>query len=402
MATQQTGSQQGKGRTGVFPRWTRPVIIMLVIVFFVVAGVIWIWKIWGDISSMMTAIFAVPGVIFTFLSLPFLYTSHEEPEADHSSSTKAGGVVAPQVDTTVTLSQQTQVANVLPPTVPVNWPAVPDEHIFLFNEKLTNKDDFFGRSSELRNLIGRTKNGSSTSLTGPRRIGKTWLMTYLTLVAPAQLGPNYRVGLLDASLPTCGSITGFTLAALEALDLPVFGDSNALKLTTLQIAVKELIAKKVTPVLCIDEFERLGSGQEFDLDFFAGLRAITQVGLCVVTASQHPLIEMVSQSVQTSPFFNVFEQYTLTPFGPKSAKDFVEIKGIQAGFSVQERSYMLEYGKTTDKEWPPLRLQLVGKMLLEDKLAAQEEPDSYRPDNPGYWREFEKRLNSKYKAVVGP
>src|SRR5215472_6888860 len=32
--------------------------------------------------------------------------------------------------------------------------------------------------------------------------------------------------------------------------------------------------QKLIPVLCIDEFERIGSKEEFSLDFFEGLRAM--------------------------------------------------------------------------------------------------------------------------------
>jgi len=57
--------------------------------------------------------------------------------------------------------------------------------------------------------------------------------------------------------------------------------------------------------------------------------------------------------------------------------------------------------QSDEQLWPPLRLQLVGKLLLEDKfLAAEEGPHYYRPKDPAYWQEFEERLSEKYRVVM--
>ena len=70
-------------------------------------------------------------------------------------------------------------------------------------------------------------------------------------------------------------------------------------------------------------------------------------------------------------------------FSVKEAERFVHSKGVQAGLTEQERSYLLQYGQHGGKYWP-IRLQLVGKMLLEDKLLAvqEQDPDYYQPEDP--------------------
>src|SRR5258708_11162174 len=103
-------------------------------------------------------------------------------------------------------------------------------------------------------------------------------------------------------------------------------------------------------VVCSDEFEKLGERQEFDLDFFAGLRAITQTGLVLITASKSALIEIVSEHVKTSPFFNVFEQLKLKPFTKEEAQAFVQTKSVQAGFTQQEQQRLLDFGREYDKK----------------------------------------------------
>ena len=64
---------------------------------------------------------------------------------------------------------------------------------------------------------------------------------------------------------------------------------------------------------------------------------------------------------------------------------------------------VLEYGqeKKGQPGWPPLRLQLAGKMLLEDKsLAGMGKSHFYRPADLSYWREFQERLEVKYNGAV--
>lgn len=416
----QANTPQEQKKKVVLPNWIRPVIIALALVFFAGFGFFWISNIWGNTSDVMAALFAIIGAVCTFLALPFLYTSREAASSQITTIPTNPPVIinigTGMPFTPAGTSEHTTVApekEPIPTTPPITPAAtgtsstvdrqisLPVEQIFLFNEKLADAKDFFGRSAERKNLLDRTKSGNSTSLIGARRIGKTWLLRYVTLVAPLQLGPDYHVGYFDASLPKCGTIAGFTSHALEALGYPVLDHEDSLKLVMLETVVKKLIELGKTPVLCIDEFERLSDGQEFDLEFFAGLRAITQTGMCMITASQKPLIEMVSEHVKTSPFFNVFEQISLMPFKEYTAKKFVEEKSKQAGFTGEESGYLLEYGKVSEQEWSPLRLQLVGKMLLTDKINAQEDPDSYRPTQHSYWRDFEKRLDSTYQAVVG-
>jgi hypothetical protein len=242
------------------------------------------------------------------------------------------------------------------------------DSIFLFNEQLPDVKEFYGRGRERETLINRTRKGASTSIVGPRRIGKTWLISYLRKVAlnDPKFGPTYRIGYLDATMPSCTPLAGFIAKALEELEVDVLlSPQSALKLDRLEKAVEQLKSKNLTPVLCIDEFEGLCRQQEFKLEFLENLRAITQIGLCLVVASQHSLIDVVVNSVgeaaRPSPFFNVFEQLTLKPFSKEEAERFAEEKSIQARFTDQERERLIEYGKkeNSDSQWPPLRLDAI-------------------------------------------
>ena len=276
------------------------------------------------------------------------------------------------------------------------------DSVFLFNEPMTDPKEFYGRIRERKTLITRARKGVSTSIVGPRRIGKSWLMSYLKLVAPTELGSHFRIGYLDATMASCATMAGFIARVLEEFSIhTLVHDYTNLELTMLEKVVRDLKSKNQVPILCIDEFEGFGNRKAFDLSFFNGLRAMTQVGLGLVIVSKRPLIDIVGDYGKTSGFFNIFEQLTLKPFTLKEAEDFARDKSTQAGFTEQERAYLLKYGQKDGQQWPPIRLQLVGKMMLEDKnLVVEGSSDDYRPDDPKYWQEFEERLEEKYRGVI--
>ena len=274
-------------------------------------------------------------------------------------------------------------------------------NVFLFNQQLPSPDEFFGRARERLTLLDRTYKQASTSIVGPRRIGKTWLMSYLQLVAPEKLGSRFRLSYLDATAQQCATVAGFAASVLELLTLQKYTFTDKQEaLLVLEEEVQELARNHVL-VLCIDEFEGFGNRKEFDLHFFTALRALAHRYLCLVLASKQPLIDIVGDYGKTSGFFNVFKQCTLEPFSKKEAEGFVQSKGDQAHLTEQERQYLLRYGQVDGACWP-IRLQLVGEMLLEDKILAMREndPDYYRPADPDYWRAFERRLEQTYRGVV--
>jgi len=290
------------------------------------------------------------------------------------------------------------------------WQAVPSHtktsptplSAFYFNQPLPDPGEFYGRVRERETLLNRTRNGASTSIVGPRRIGKTWFMSCLRLIASKELGSRYLIGYLDATTARCATAVGFTASAIEALgrERHTFDSADG-GLASLEQVIQELTSKNQVPVLCIDEFEGFGNRQVFDLHFFTALRAMTQNGLCLIVASKIPLIDFISDYGKTSGFFNVFEQLRIRPFSSKEAERFVQSKADETGLTGQEQQYLLQYGQQGGEYWP-IRLQLAGKMLLEDKVLAAREQDQdyYRPEDLSYWQEFERRFRETYGGVM--
>ena len=273
--------------------------------------------------------------------------------------------------------------------------------IFPFNEQLVNRRALYGRRRERHKLIDRTHKGASTSIVGARRIGKTWLVKYLGLVASQELGPHFRIGYLDATLPGCSTVAGFAQEALKQLDLPV--PATPTGLVDLQHGLQALTAEGEIPVLCIDEFEYFSKlPNEFNATFYQGLRAMTQQTppLVLVVVTRRPLYQVLSRDNQdardvdqeTSLFFNIFEQITLKPFNYDEADQFIREKSREASFTKEETAYLWQYAKEGEKQWPPILLQIVGKMLLEDKQQQVKKDQHYR-------QHFEQRLAETRKGL---
>jgi transcriptional regulator with XRE-family HTH domain len=273
----------------------------------------------------------------------------------------------------------------------ISGAAVP---VFLFNEPLPEPGELYARQREQQTLLSRTARKASTSIVGPRRIGKTWLIQYLRLVAPEQLGSRFCIGYLDGMSPGNRTVTGFVNESLRKLGLPVPDATEGLE--ALDRGLQELLAQRLIPVLCIDEFESIGNREEFSLDFFEGLRAMTSTSdLALIIASKKPLRQIVDKRSQGSPFFNIFEQVTLKPFTYSDTNQFIFEKGNIARFQPDERQLLWTYGRMDENEqaWWPIRLQLAGKILVEDLSSLGRGAKNYR-------QSFEERFNAIYQAVM--
>jgi transcriptional regulator with XRE-family HTH domain len=305
-----------------------------------------------------------------------------------------------------------------PPPVP-RTSSVRFQSVFYFNLPFPGRDEFYGRKRELEPVFGRLENKGSISFVGPRKIGKTWLLRNLQDVVPTELGEHYRVGYIDSTEQKCQTNNGLVDTILHELGIAPSEDlSRDDPLMRLGTALEQLSEKVF--VLCIDEFEGLCASKEFDEHLLMELRALaTNRGLRIVTASRDSLFNLIKNRLgKTSPFFNIFEQVQLEPFGREEAGYFATEKGKQAGFTEQDREYLLELAQLNEnqqewyctylqligqmpqnkdkQEWyPPLYLQCAGQMLQEDQHFAK-----YRPDDPDYWQKFRERLSWQLRGIM--
>jgi hypothetical protein len=275
--------------------------------------------------------------------------------------------------------------------------------------QLPNPDEFYGRAYERGELIHRTSIRASTAINGEYRIGKSWLMQYLQQVAPShpQLGSHVRIGKFSATNPQCQTTAGFVKRAMEVLAVPnPEAYSKKTPLERLTFAARDFKNLSIIPVLCIDEFAGLIGKPGFDRAFLSSLRSTTEdEGLVLITASRQPLHEVIEVITgQSSPLFNIMPQLTLKPFTEAEARTFITQKGQQVGFDQQEQVFFLEcaaiHAPDGTRGWPPLRLQLVGKQLLNDKLTAIGQQQPFTVNDGGYQTDFKQRLEQQYRTMV--
>ena len=277
-----------------------------------------------------------------------------------------------------------------------------DGPVFLCNAALTDPSEFFGRKREVLTLLHRARTGQSTSIIGPRRMGKTWLLHYLCLVVKEEWENKYTIGYLDATSPRCSGMVGFTKEILRALNIPL-PDEPDLKnnLIALEDAVAQKTANAEVLILCIDEFEGICKQPDFSLEVLENLRAIAQRYLLSLTiASKEPLLDVVARVAgsETSPFFNIFLQLRLGQFSRHDAELFVKVKSQQAQFTEQEKLLLLQYSQDKEREqWHPWLLQFVGELIYQDKILAS---DNYRPDDPTYREELLQRIEDGARGVI--
>jgi transcriptional regulator with XRE-family HTH domain len=261
--------------------------------------------------------------------------------------------------------------------------------IFLYKVPLPHPEELYGRMREKQRLVTRTFHKGSTSITGARRIGKTWLAHYARFIILDQFGSAFRFGYLDAMSARCRTVPGFTAEALRVLGLASTSAQHGL--TALTDGLQTLQDQKLVPVLCIDEFESFSDNQEFTLNFFSGLRAMTQMqDLVLITISRDNLRSIVGQNARGSGFFNIFEEIRLKKFSSSETDQFIQTKGQAAGFTLQECDYLWQHGRenTREEAWVPQRLQFAGQTLLDDLPQVRL--------NPNYKSIFEEHVKAEF------
>lgn len=237
---------------------------------------------------------------------------------------------------------------------------------------------------------------------------------------------------MDATSTHFDTLAGFTTHVLSLLKARVKDSQDASRildialdeltkeegkpqhhiLKVLERAMQDLSRTGIIPVVCIDEFSGLfeqgersryrDRRREFNLDFFRNLRVMCEnpdINLVLVIASQNSLKRIVGQAGRASGFFNIFNQITVRPFSLNEAEDFIEDKGNQALFTDIERDQMLRLGASgweISRRYWPIRLELIGELILNDKLSNTSQ---YRPDDPNYWKKFKRKLEEKYRQI---
>jgi hypothetical protein len=193
-----------------------------------------------------------------------------------------------------------------------------------------SRDMFFGRETELGSIRSYLSSMMSVSIVGLRRIGKSsllWQFVHSSNDIPHPRKKRYVRIYVDLHEPSYSeSPKSFWTAVLKDLftEMKKSAPAHPIDWHTFSAEIGQLYERGICPILCLDEFEQVAQREEFDIDFFAGMRSLINVGkLAIVTASQRLLIGLIPEA-RGSPFFNLLTPIKLGLLNPEAARALIE------------------------------------------------------------------------------
>jgi hypothetical protein len=215
---------------------------------------------------------------------------------------------------------------------------------FTYGKPIDDPGRFIGHQREVEQVYSRLRSAfESTSIVGERRTGKTSLLKYLAHPdTQAKFGldsekytfiyQDFQL-LDDKTTPT--RFWQRVLQAIKRAIKPYKDIVTEIDLTlkaetidnyTLDDIFTLIDEKDLYIVLLLDEFEKVTRNQNFDNDFFGGLRALAiHHHLALITSSRQSLVELThSEEVRSSPFFNIFASINLRAFSEEEATELID------------------------------------------------------------------------------
>jgi transcriptional regulator with XRE-family HTH domain len=235
---------------------------------------------------------------------------------------------------------------------------------FTYGNPISDPRRFFGRAREVEQIFGRLRNEEfeSSSVVGDRRIGKTSLLNYLAdpgVRAAHGLGPeHYNFVYVDLQMvdkemgpeqlwhrllvlmrqQCADDRISRVLAALER--------RGRLDTFDLDELFQEVDDSGRHVVFLLDEFEHVTRNVNFGPDFYYGFRSLMiHHKVALVTSSRLELIELChSETVKSSPFFNIFANINLRMFSDADGRLMISrsLCGSAVQFSERDIGQVLD------------------------------------------------------------
>lgn len=208
---------------------------------------------------------------------------------------------------------------------------------FTYGNPIRDPGRFYGRDHEVAQIFGRLRNSEfeSSSVVGDRRIGKTSLLNYIahpeTRLAHGLEGDQYIFVYADLQMvgrtmgpeqlwrQLLGSLLDQCRDDAIAAALKELLGQERLDTFDLDQFFRKVDARGYSVVFLLDEFEQITGNTNFGPDFFFGFRSLAiHRKVALVTSSRLELVELChSDSVKSSPFFNIFANINLRMLSPE-------------------------------------------------------------------------------------
>jgi DNA-binding SARP family transcriptional activator len=199
---------------------------------------------------------------------------------------------------------------------------VPPRNPYALRGMIKDPANFVGRKAEQREIFNRLGMMQSCSIVGPRRIGKSSLLYYLTQpVIYQQHLPDagqYIFAFVDLQELAGAGPEDFFAVVVERLTRTSGGRLAAdPEPTNTPAGFRRFLARATESGLKLalgcDEFEGVSDNPRFTADFFTYLRGLcSNYNLALITASQASLFDLCHRGgIQTSQFWNIFTEQSV-------------------------------------------------------------------------------------------
>ncbi len=240
---------------------------------------------------------------------------------------------------------------------------------------ITDPDDFFGRESQITEIITRLGTMQSTSVVGELRIGKSSLLYHLCQTGVRRLNDaSYRFCYVDLQDAHYHTALGFFQTVLQKIEASADAvkpenslNSNLIAFSN-QVDALEQAGQRL--VFCLDEFENTFKHREqFSEDFFDHMRAqLNTRKMAFVTATRSSLQDLSLEGKLTSPFYNLFTVVELKEFTSDEAQEFLVVYDQRVSFVDEELMFIL-----SNIETHPLKLQILCDWVVRNRQRGLDE-----------------------------
>ena len=214
---------------------------------------------------------------------------------------------------------------------------------FFHRGPVSNIEHFIGRFDEITHIFDRLRHTEDCSIIGPRAIGKTSLLHYIShkeVVRKHHLDPKKYIFVYydlqrfgenvqvkdfyyDMFYKTLSQINlGWQIAEEEIKSINEESGNSIKKinktmfeLEDLERLISALSERNYRVVYMFDEFESIANNPTFDFSFYGQLRALSgnpDFKVAFITASKKSIYDLTfEEEIKTSPFFRYFEDFTL-------------------------------------------------------------------------------------------
>ena len=277
---------------------------------------------------------------------------------------------------------------------------------FFHRGPIKNIDHFIGRDDIISHIFDRLRHTEDCSIIGPRAIGKTSLLHYIShreVVRKHHLDPKKYL-FVYCDLQRFGEdsqVKDFyyemfiqTVSQMNLSDLIIEEEikrinkksGNVIKkinrsmfeLGDLESMIGALSERDYRLVYMFDEFESVANNPTFDFGFYGQLRALSgnpAYKVAFITASKKSMFDLTfMEEIKTSPFFRYFEDFRLGLMGIEEIRGFFRL-AAKNGFIFSSRM------RTMIEEWSgghPFLVQLAcdyffDLVMNQKRLKPQEE-----------------------------